>query len=277
MDAYLAQVEIQEDLDFLGFDQIDIARGLIDSMQAQPHADLKLITQTGSSGVTRDFRYAAFDGTYGQRLAELAELNGGFEWTIDIEAGPSGLERRWRYGYPKLGSGQVEHVFVDAPHGGDILEWNEEIDALRGATSWRARGGSDPAGAGDASTDATSLLSGPHEASAHLAAGWPLITRTLSYSSVTDSAALEDYAAYWAAAAGGALRVDSVTVALGAEPTFTPNSLGDQARIFLDNEWHLHHSRVRRIIGVGITPISRQTGKEEAQLVFEGLEVSDGG
>lgn len=276
MDAYLMQVELQEELEYLSEDQLDIARALIAHMQGQPHADLRLIPQAGTSGVTRDFLYKADEATYGTRLTELALLDDGFEWTVDVVAGASGLERHWVWGYPKLGGATVEHVFVDSPHGGDILEWSEEVDALRGATSWRARGGTDPAQAADASTETTSLISAPHEATAHLAAGWPLITRTLNYSSVTDVQALEDFAAYWAAAAGGALRVDSVTVALGAQPTFTPTSLGDQARIYLNNEWHLPQSRVRRIIGVGITPISRETGKEEATLVFEGLEVPGG-
>lgn len=272
MDAYMLHVEIQELLEYTGEDQIDIARALISHMQGQPHANLNLILQSGTSGQLRDHTYQPDEATYGQRLLELAQLQGGFEWTINHALGAS-LERHWVWGYPTLGSAEVAHVFVDSPGGGDILEWDEEADALRGATSWRARGGTDPAQAADASTSSTSLISAPHEATAYLAAGWPRLDRTLNYSSVIVQQTLEDYASYWAAAAPGALRVDSVTVALGAEPSFTPNSLGDRARLFFNNEWHLPHSRVRRIIGVGITPTSKQSGKEEAQLIFEGLEV----
>lgn len=273
MDAYMLHVEIQELIEYAGEDQIAIARALISHMQGQPHANLNLILQTGTSGQLRDHTYQPDESTYGQRLLELAQLEGGFEWTINHTLGAS-LERHWVWGYPTLGSAEVAHVFVDSPGGGDILEWDEEADALRGATSWRARGGTDPAQAVDASTSSTALISAPHAATAYLAAGWPRLDRTLNYSSVIVQQTLEDYASYWAAAAPGALRVDSVTVALGAEPSFTPNSLGDKARLFFNNEWHLPHSRVRRIIGVGITPTSRQSGKEEAQLIFEGLEVS---
>lgn len=273
MDAYLLHVEIQELLEYTGEDQIVIGRALIEHMQGQSHANLNLILQAGTSGVLRDHTYQPDEATYGQRLTELAQLENGFEWTINHELGAS-LERHWVWGYPTLGSSEVAHVFVDSPGGGDILEWDEEADALRGATSWRARGGTDPTQAVDASTSSTSLISAPHEATAYLAAGWPRLDRTLNYSSVIVQQTLEDYAAYWAATAPGALRVDSVTVALGAQPTFTPNSLGDKARLFFNNEWHLPHSRVRRIIGVGITPTSKQSGKEEAQLIFEGLEVS---
>jgi hypothetical protein len=272
MDAYLLHVEIQDLLDWTGFDQIDIARGLLESMQGLAHADLGLTLQTGTSGVLRDHVYQPNESTYGQRLTELAQLENGFEWTINHTLG-AGLERHWVWGYPRLGGSTPEHVFADSPGGGDILDWDEEIDALRGGTVWRARGGTDPAQAADASTTSTPLMSGPVEASAHLAAGWPRLDRTLTYSSVIVQQTLDDYAAYWAATAPGALRVDSVTVALGAEPTFTPNSLGDQARLYFNNEWHLPHSRVRRIIGIGITPTSKQSGREEAKLIFEGLEV----
>ncbi|WP_326646695.1 hypothetical protein OG884_18890 [Streptosporangium sp. NBC_01755] len=273
MDAYLLHVELQEALEFVSEDQIDIARSLLQHMQGQPHASLNLALQSGSSGVPQDRTYAANEATYGQRLTELAQVESGFEWAINIVAGPAGLERHWVWGYPTLGSDAVAHVFVDSPNGGDILELGEQVDALRGATSWRARGSSIST---DASTSSVPLMSDPHVAEAHLAAGWPRIDRTLTYSSVIEQQTLEDYAAYWAATAPGALRVDSITVALGAEPTFTPNSLGDQARIFLNNEWHLPHSRVRRIIGIGVTPTSRESGKEEADLIFEGIEVTGG-
>jgi hypothetical protein len=272
MDAYMTQVEIQDNLTFEGEDQIDIARALIESMQARDHASLRLITQDGISSVPRDRTYLANEGSYGQRLQELAQADNGFEWTVNIVAGPSGVERHWVWGAPTLGRSQVAHVFSDAR--GDILSWSEEIDALRGGTYWRARGDS---ASDDASTTGTSLMSAPALAEAHLAAGWPRLDRTITYSSVSQQTTLDDYAAYWAANAPGALRVDSITVALGKTPTFTPNNLGDQARIFLHNEWHPAQSRVRRIIGIGITPPSSDNGKEVAQLIFEGIEAPSGG
>ncbi|MFI6299535.1 hypothetical protein ACIBEJ_48630 [Nonomuraea sp. NPDC050790] len=273
LDAYLNHVELQADRTYTSLDQIEIGRRLITHLQAQPSANIGLILQTGSSGVTRDRTYLASEGaTYGRRLVELAEVDDGFEWTINIVPGSSGLERRWVWGYPLLGQQSPPlHVFVDSPNGGDVLEWDEDIDALRGGTRWRARGGTPDTG--DASTVATPLISSVHTAADHLAAGWPRLDRTINKTSVVMQQTLEDWAAYWAATAPGALRVDSLTIALGAKPSFTPNSLGDSARIFFDNEWHLRHSRVRRIIGVGITPVSRDSGKEEAQLILEGREI----
>lgn len=273
VDAYMTQVEIQEELSFEGEDQLDIARALIEDMQGRDRANLRLILQPGSSGVSRDVVYAANEGTYGQRLAELAQADNGFEWVVNIVAGTSQIERHWVWGAPRLGDGTVKHVFSDSPYGGDILDWSEEIDALRGGTYWRARG---DAISEDASESAEPIVSDPVLAEAHLAAGWPRLDRTVTFPRESVEGTLDDYAAYWAANAPGALRVDQITVALGKQPTFTPNSLGDTARIFLHNDWHGQQSRLRRIIGISITPPSREGGKEVAQLTFEGIEAPGG-
>jgi hypothetical protein len=271
LDAYLGRVEIQQDLTYAA-DQIDIARSLITHLQGQPHANMSLALQPGTSGVARERAYLESEGGfYGQRLIELAQVDDGFEWMINLELVDGGLVRKWVWGYPKLGVLDIPpHLFSDGRNGGDILEWQEEADALRGATRWRARGSTIST---DASTSSTPLVSTAHEATAHLAAGWPRLDRTLNYSTVVESQTLEDYAAFWAATAPGALRVDQVTVTFGKTPSFTPNNLGDAARFYFNNQWHRGVWRTRRIIGVAITPTSRGSGKEEARLVLEGLDV----
>jgi hypothetical protein len=270
LDAYLGRVEIEEDL-FLADDQIDIARSLLASMTNLPNANISLALLDGVSGVARERTYLESEGsTYGQRLVELAQVDDGFEWMINLELDAGSLVRRWVWGAPKLGVlDPPPHRFADGRNGADILEWKEEIDALRGATRWRARGSSTSA---DASTTSVPLISAPAEATAHLAAGWPRLSRTLNYGSVTEQQTLEDYAAFWAATAPGALRVDQVTVTLGKVPSLTPNHLGDAGRFYFNNEWHRGVWKTRRIIGMGVTPTSRSDGKEEARLVLEGQE-----
>ncbi|MFC4006654.1 hypothetical protein ACFOY2_05440 [Nonomuraea purpurea] len=272
LDAYLSRVELQDDLFYAGQDQVDIARGLLNHLMARNHANISLVLQDGTSGVPRDRTYLESEGgTYGARLLELAQVDNGFEWSINLEVVDGALVRRWVWGYPTLGTlDPPPHLFADGRSGGDILEWSEEIDALRGATRWRARGSS---ASTDASTSGTPLVSTVHEATAHLAAGWPRLDRTLSYSTVSETSTLEDYAAFWAARAGGALRVDQVTVTFGRDPSLTPNRLGDAARLYFDNEWHRSTWRTRRVIGIAITPTSRSDGKEQAKLILEGQEV----
>ncbi|MET8985818.1 hypothetical protein ABZW49_10255 [Nonomuraea wenchangensis] len=271
LDGYLSAVELQTEggLSFEQIDQIEIMRQLVADMQADPYADIDLTVLPGLSGVARDRTYTDDGGTYGQRIRELAEVDDGFEYTINVIASGGGVARVLTWGYPRLGDGTVKHIVADGPNGGDLTSWGEQVDALRGATRYRARGGTPPSGT-DASVQSTPLMSTVHEATAHLTAGWPRIDRTLSYSDVVIPETLEDYAAYWVSVAPGALRVETYTVTLGAAPSLHPNLLGDTCRIYLDNEWHTRHYRDRRIIGLRITPISRSSGKEQAELVLEG-------
>jgi hypothetical protein len=269
LDAYLNTVEIEDDLNYSG-DQVEIARSLLTHLSALPNANISLDLEAGTSGVSREVNYLESEGgTYGRRLLELAQLDDGFEWQIRLELVDGALVRRWVWGRPLGQSDPVQHVWADGLSNGDVLEFTEEADVLRGFTRVRARGTSIST---DASTSSVPLLSSAHEATAHLAAGFPRTSRTLNLSTQTDLPTLEEYAAYWVARAGGVLRVDMATVTFGKVVTFSPNNLGDVGRFYLHNQWHRGVWRRRRIIGVGITPISKQSGKEEARLVLEGQE-----
>lgn len=269
-DGWMNTVQIGEDVAFAG-DQIDIARDMLSHLMTQPNANISLDLQPGTCGVSREIGYLESDGgTYGRGLLELAQADNGFEYAFRLELVDGVLVRRFVWGYPTLGqSDPALHVWADGQSSGDIIEYTEEADAQRGATSVRARGTSI---SGDASTASVPLLSTAHEATAHLAAGHLRTSRTITYPTQTDLPTLEEYAAYWAAKSGGALRVDTATVTFGKVVTLSPNSLGDVGRFYLHNAWHQGVWRRRRIIGIGITPISKKSGKEEARLVLEGQE-----
>ncbi|WP_101788639.1 hypothetical protein [Nonomuraea indica] len=278
VDAYFQHVLLRETLTFTNQDQIDIARSLLESMQAQDHADLNLVLQPGTSGQLRDRTYKPADGaTYGQRLTELGEVINGFESTVNTVAGPSGLERQWAWGAPTLGDENAEHVFGSGYHGGDVLDWGYEVDGLKGGTFWQARGDTPQS---DASTEAVPLLSAVYEATAHTAAGWPRIDRLVDRPGVVVQQTLEDYAAGWAERKSGAVTVFSVTVAIGEQPSFTPNNLGDTARFVMSDEWHKRTgmgagvNARHRIIGCRVVPIGRDHGKDEMELIVESAEVT---
>ncbi|WP_067184648.1 hypothetical protein [Microtetraspora niveoalba] len=277
LDAYLLHVPVESDLSWTG-EQIDNARQLLAHMQALDGANIGLAPRPGTSGQVRPLEVKAEDRTtYGDALKGYAEAYGGFEYVIDPVIGRSGTERRWKWGAPKITSSR-RHVFTESPHGGDILDWGEEIDALRGATRARVIGGTPEAT--DATEGATPVLSGWVTATAHRAAGWPRYGQTVEHpgESLLQSQ-LDQYAARWIATFGGSLRVYSATVALGAKPTISPSSLGDQVRRVMVNVWHprvaggASFDASQRLIGIGITPVSKQTGKEEAQLILEEASV----
>ncbi|MEV4245220.1 hypothetical protein AB0J63_17615 [Streptosporangium canum] len=272
MDAYLLYIQLEEQLGpFEGEDRVEIARQLITHMQNQPDADIGLIMQAGTCGHTLTRTFEAHQGNYGQHLASTTEGLDGYDWTVNTKLGVSGVELHLVWGDP-LGDQSAPHEFSESPHGGNILDWGIEQAPLSRGTRWRARGDSVST---DASTASTPLLSAAYE-SPHLATGyWPRIDRTVDRPGVTDVATLNAVAEQLAATAGGAPQVLSVTVLLGQEPSFTPNNVGDGARITLTNEVFKRVNggagldERRRILGMRVTPVGRENGRDEAELFID--------
>ncbi len=271
LESYLNHVLIRTDLGpYTGVDQIQIARNLLTSMQSDPLADIGLTLQSGTSGALRDREYYATEAiSYGQRLVELANVDNGFEWVIDtsVDAGTGVRARRWRWGYPTLGS-STDYVFK----GDDILSWQEDIDALRGATKWQTRGESTNT---DVAGRSVPLTSDIHTAQDYIDAGWPRLDLTVDYSTVNEESTLNNYAAWWAANRGGAVRVHRAVVRLAPQTSFSPANLGDVVRVMLVNTWWpvregvASFSKSWRVIGMDVRPPSRGDGTEQCTLTFE--------
>lgn len=268
-EAYPSQVELQEDLGELEDDRVELARQLLTHMQGLPGANLGLALQGGTLGDTITRAYLADDmKRYGELLAELTEGLQGFEWFID----PAG---NWRWGSP-LGDADAGHYYSQAPEGGDILDWEIQWVPLQAGTRWRARGESVQ---DDASATAVPPTSVVFPAAAHLAAGWPRIDRTIDRPGISDVGVLDDYAEQWAATLSGAPQISAFTVLIGANPSFTPFNLGDSAAFVMTNEAFPEpggggpgYAARHRVIGLEVTPVSREQGKDEMRLIIAAPE-----
>ncbi|MFI6510145.1 hypothetical protein ACIBCT_21275 [Streptosporangium sp. NPDC050855] len=272
LESYLSQVKIRSDLGpYEGIDQIDIARTLLNSMQATPRYDIGLVLQGGTSGVTHSAEYLASEAsTYGERLAELSTNDPGFEWVIQVVDNGDGTRTKyWVWGYPKIGSPAAGHKFMEP---GNVLSWSEDIDALRGGTTFQVRGESIN---DDASTISEPLVSNVVLAQAYIDAGWPGIDVTADRSGVSDLDVLNGYATWWAANRAGTVRVHQATVRLPANTTFGPGNLGDWVTVMLVNPWWpivngvASFAKSWRVVGMAFKPPSKGAGQEECTLVFE--------
>lgn len=272
LESYLDHRQIWADIPpFTQVDQTAIARALIAHMQASGgSASIGLQTPAAPLSVARDRTYRASEAaSYGQRLAELANVVAGFEYMIRThhDPGAGGRVREFVTGHPHLGQRLTDHVFARP---GNILTWSYPSDAASAATRWRGRG--DTAN-DDVAADSQPLLGGIHSANGLIAAGWPYLDHTEDYQGVTQVSTLDDYARWWRDTRSGVIRIPQATVRLD-QTSFTPNNLGDHARLIISDDWFPLDAgsptfTVRwRVVGIEITPVSRDNGQETASLIF---------
>lgn len=273
LESYLSRVRIRSDYSYTATDQIAAARSLLAGMQSTARYDIGLQLQAGGSGVERDRTYLASESsTYGERLAELANVDNGFEWCIQtVDNGDGTRTRFWVWGYPRLGATAMQYKFSEP---GNVLSWQEDIDSSRGTTAAQARGESVD---DDASQASEPLVSDVILAQGHIDAGWPGLDNTTDYSSVSEISTLNAYATWWATNRAGTVRVHQATVRLAANSSFGPGNLGDTVTLMLVNDWWpvadgvASFSKSWRVVGMAFKPPQKGAGQEECTLTFEEL------
>jgi hypothetical protein len=256
-ESYLDHTRLLTDLPAMtSADQLAIAWSLIDHLQADPYANLRITYDTSqASGVIRD--RVAYQGaarpTYGQMLNDLAGLDDGFEYLIRTLVDPTtgARTRRLRLGYPTISSATV-HTLTEP--GGAIVSYRFAQDGSRGATYLSAQGGS--------------AISSVHKDTAALAAGYPRTDLTTSYTTITDASVLEAHAAADLVRARVPVLIPQVRIRLDGAPDITPDALGDYVRLNITDE-HFPDGTVLtyRLVGMNVTPDQRGTA-EYADLVL---------
>jgi len=263
-DSYLARVNWQADGTIASADTLAQARAILAAMQADPNANIGLVADTATSGVTgAAVTYlASSNSSYGKALTDLATQSPGFDYACSVTADPStGVRtRRLRLGYPQLGSAAVHRL----TRPGNILSYSLPSDATRGGTEWRAFGATANSNQAGQSQPLTSSV---HVAAAALAAGWPRLDAGNSYQSVTDLPTLEAYAAADAAVGTTPVIVPAVDVRLD-HTDITPDALGDDVTLTItDQLFPDGYTQTSRIVGIQVHTPDRSTA-EYATLIL---------
>lgn len=257
IESYLDRVKLLTDLPAMpGTDQLAIARSFIDHMQTDPYADLNITYDPAQiSGIIRDRQLyqAASRPTYLQMLTDSASLDQGFEFLINTITDPttSARTRRLRLGYPTINSTVVHDLYEP---GGAILSYTFNQDGSRGGTYLVAQG--------------NACSSTVHIDTAALAAGYPRLDATTSYSDVTDTAVLETHAAADLVRAKVPVLVPQVRIRPDGAPDITPACLGDTIRLHLKDENFPDGAVLSyRLVGMTVNPPERGV-PETADLVL---------
>jgi hypothetical protein len=267
-DSYVRRVNFQNDLTLPAGDPLEQVRALLSDMQADPYADISLIADTTTSGlsVPAITHLASSNSSYGQAVDDLASQDPGFEYTATTTVSPATGERtrRLRLGYPQLGNPGTVHRFTRGRRSSNILTYSLPADATTGGTEARAFGATANTNLAGVTQPA---VSGLYVASAKLAAGWPRLDFGNSYPQVSDTATLNAHAQADLAAGQSPVTIPQITVRLD-QTDLTPDSLGDTAVIDItDANFPDRYRQTCRIVGIQVNTADR-SGQEYATLIL---------
>ena len=274
LEVYPYLRKIRSTLSYSGQDQIAIARALLTDMASRSESNYGLQLMTGTSGVLRDRTYKAGENaSYGIRLEQLANVSNGFEYmirsSVDVDTGQ--MRYDWVWGYPTLGTPTVTR---DITQPGHIKAWAMPQDGTESGNSWQTMGDTLNTDLGAASEPVMSVV---YEDAAQLAAGYPLLDRTETFSSVTQQSTLNSHAQLLRDTRSGSVTVPRIVVHFDDDFSIDPNYLGDRARFTLLNDYYPlgddgapTFTKEWRIVGMDLHTPAGDDQEVRAELVFEG-------
>jgi hypothetical protein len=260
--SILRRNRIVADLAFAAEDQFTIAQALVNHLQDdQPGGDVGIVVGTDTCGVDRDRTYWAYERkNIGDALAQLAAVDNGFEWAIDLawsgDAEPVPT-KTLNLSYPRRGRA-VSATGLIFESGKNIVNYRLREDGTRSARSVDAIGGGDGSDMRISTATRTDLID----------AGWPLTAATVAHKDVIEQDTLDGHA------------LDAVT-GRAATPTFwdvwvdadDPESgigqwiTGDEVRLhILDRHFPAGHSGTYRIVAWEAQPAD--DGPEVVQITL---------
>lgn len=232
-------------------DQAAIAQDL--AAVCADEAGIPLWFECPPTGVYRDRTYAADENTWVyDALQQLAAVEGGFNWTVDVDWVDDSHKRvkyTFRTGYPYLGnrSATPEHVF-EAPGNVTDYQYNEPWRSGDAATYVQAVGDGD---------GETKLMSAPVIDTVREAAGWPRTEAREQFSGVKEQDTIDQHARGMARTLFGGQQVITVTVKDGVGTSLGDLSLGDTARVRIRSD-DLVFDEVFVVVGWSMSPGSAE-------------------
>lgn len=273
------------DVTFDDEDQFDIARELVENAQEGwfpyvGNANLSIVADSNLSGTTRDRTYKLSEAaSVGQRLQELANSDGGFEYFIntyvDVDAGARVRELVLA---ESLGSENGDFVFT---YPGAISSYEIAYDAVDSATAFWTRGGTREE---DVAADAEPLmLEAPVHATDWLDSAFPHLDRVVDYPSVIILDTLENYAVWWRDNRAGIWAVPVIELNTSDTTIMAPSALGSYAQITIQDEFFgmasegPEFSYNNRIVGIEVTPPERGRPEMIRLVVEQSFDPTDTG
>jgi hypothetical protein len=246
--SYFGYRLVAETKQYAAVDQHLIFVDVVEYAQAQQGGNIGVDTSAVlPSGVLRDRTYWHYERKpIDEACRQLANVEGGFDFAIDVGYEGSAIVKRLTLSYPRRGrlATVTEHVF-EVGRNVVIMSWPE--DGTRGANRVHALG----LGEGDdkhiAVASDTALID----------AGYPLMEATVSRSDVSEEDTLVAHANAELTDRSRPVTLPNVTVRADLDPVFGSYIVGDDARLIAapgdDPRWPGGLDTTRRIVGWEVT------------------------
>lgn len=201
--SYFRRRHIRDTIGYAGVDQLAIAQTLVAYAQAAVGGDLGVIIGGETSGVLRDRTYNSWERkNIGEAVEELAAVENGFDFAIDVAYDTSGaIGRTFRTFYPQRG----RSTSIVLELGSNLRGFTQTIDAVAQANLI------DVIGAGDGASMLIESVTDMSEVPPY-----PLLEDVLTYKDINQSATLTGHGE--AALAARATPVETVPTVAQAGP-----------------------------------------------------------
>lgn len=245
-------------LSYIGIEQLNIARGIISTLQAESGGNMGLVLGGGVSGRKRDRNYAAADRTTGlNALTNLSEVIDGFEFVTEVTWGANGKPTETLlFGYPRIGrargaSGLVLEVDRFRSNGGNVAGYTWSDGPGLYTRSWAT-----------AETDEGVQLVASATNTALLTVGYPLIEQAQDFDGVVWLSTLQEHANALSTYSAGHRVTATFTVHAAPGQELGDWQLGDDALVRI-SDWRFPpdpasgapgFADYMRIIGVQVSP-----------------------
>ena len=231
-ESYFEHRKITFDYNVVGasIDQLTVAQQLFASIQAVPNGNIGVQIPNNTSGVLTTKTYNYFDyKPLTEAIYELSRATNGFDWNIDVNYDGSGnIVKTLETAYPRRGTvynaNNPYALTLEFP--GNIISYTYPEDGSSATNTMYGFG----AGSG-----AQKLIS-TQSSTAQLAAGWPVLENTVSYTDYYDQAPLDAITNAALNAAINPVVVMTVTMPTYVDPILGLYRTGDDFRIRITDD-----------------------------------------